>query len=431
MSPTIPIAASSLSCPHVGCGKQFEVIPPVRNCPHCDRGVKLCGNCRAANRLLAERCRACGKELALPTPPMQAGLCASPAREWFGEGVTGFGKLRSVQLKGEVLAAPIALDGLLIVAKSDGDVFVIREHDAAMIASFSGGGPVSQSPAYHAGFLYLAVGNKLCVFDIASKIDLPEKPAITKDAQEDCRGETITQPLLMDGKNVYAVSRRGAQTFIETFELPGPKSANPAHLIRREVRHNLKGAATSPLLLVKEHLMLFSSNGEIALKIPASDEFQSHSMNIKPDPRVQPWVAGDRVILLEEDGRITEITLLQNGEPSFRPLYSHSTRVTSLSAGDGVIAVGHRAGLTLLTAKGVEKWSEDNLEELPVAPVIIGENVFALDRNGAAYLFSVLKATPLQRIQLFSGEVNTPPLLTSASFAAVSADGQVSFIGWQ
>src|ERR1051325_6887153 len=110
-------------CPQPSCGETVEAS--ARFCPHCGASVTACPACCATNRLLARHCRACRTELAAEVWPIRAGLAASKVRF---QTIHQLEATRAPQRLGvEVLAQPVAPDGLIIVPLATGAIALVSD----------------------------------------------------------------------------------------------------------------------------------------------------------------------------------------------------------------------------------------------------------------------------------------------------------------
>lgn len=412
-------------CPHLACGEPIEndTAAPVRFCPHCGADIINCASCRATNRLLAVRCRGCGRGLNSEVWPMQAGLFASVIAFNSIQSIDQSGPIVPFRLGARVLAQPVAADGLIAVPLDDGCVSIVSELHCRRVGRVSVGAPIAVTPALKNGFLFVGAGRKAFSFDLAAFMYQPSRLHLIPVWTFECAGSEIAQPLLADARSIYLLSRDGSEAILEAVaQLDGERVwAQPLRFSTSQ---------TAPPLLIGERLMVITLAGEVSVIEPETGQVvESFPLGRRVAPQVPPFVIGNRALVADREGNLIQLLLSESG-PLVTTIYNHGSRIASLSASEEFIAIGHMAGLTLLNSRGHLLWASDGTEAISVAPIIAGKSVFALDDSGTGLLFDSLRATPAGRVKLLSGEITLPPLMTRSRIAAVNGSGEVVAIGW-
>ena len=411
-------------CPYLGCGERTNASGRSTFCGQCGSPFNVCHKCSVGNRLLASFCRGCGEKQDVEVWPMEAGLRSDVIERSSIKSVGDVQAPFPLQLGSGVQVSPIAADGLIVIGQSDGSVALVSEYTGSRLGTLSIGSPILVTPALESGVLFVASGTELRSFDIASFLDQRALQELAPIWTTRCEGEAITQPLVVDGEAIYCVTRSGQRAILYAIA-----QSNGSELWRTEF--TLEKRQMGPPLLVHDQVVLINTAGEVNLVHPSTGEIKkSFSLNRPLDPQVQPFVVDKRVYLSDPKGYIFELVLGGSG-PLINPLYDCNSRVSSVAASSQFIAVGHMAGITLLSARGHEIWSTDISESVSTTPIIAGESVFALDDSGNGLLFSVLRANPERRMKLLPGEVGMTPLITHSRIVVVGADGKVVAFPWQ
>lgn len=424
MAAAAPIIELWNYCPYLACGERTNVGAAARFCGQCGAGFNVCSACLATNRLLAGFCRACGKGLDNEAWPMHPGLKAPrKMRATIGS----LGEISApfpLRLEGEVMVSPIAADGLLVVTHGQGSLTLLGEMSGQVLGSIFVNQAIAVTPALHAGTLFVAAGARLIGFDLSEFLDQPVKLSVQPLWDIVCEGEAIMQPLLVDQQAVYIFAASGEQGLLEAIS-----QVSGRRLWAEALRLNSHQIAQP--LFVAGFILLVTLDGEVSVVDAATGKLR-HTLTLgwKLEPQVPPFALDDRALFVDVDGHVFEIAMEQNG-PVVNHLYAHQARIASLAASNEFIALGHMAGLTLLDARGQLLWSNDSIESISGAPIVVGHSVFALDDTGNGLLFDVLRANPTLRRKLLAGWVGTPPLMTQAKIVAVSGDGKVTAIDWQ
>jgi PQQ-like domain len=406
-------------CPQPSCGEGVDALS--RFCPYCGSSIVACPACPAANRLLARHCRACRTELAAEVWPLRAGLAASKVSF---QTIRHLEAAHTPQRFGvEVMAQPVAADGLIIVPLATGAVALVSDTVGQMMGQIQVGETIAVAPALHCGFLYVASGKRVLAFDLARFLDqqlrLEPRPAWSVELA----GQDVVQPLLSDDAAIYAMTRADGQMMLDALSTADGRRLWPQPA-RFAASHCLPPAMVSGRLLV-------ITDAGLAYVISPADGHTYTSLNLgrQVARQVGPYVVGNRALIVDALNNVLEVVITDAG-PLVNPLYNHRARVASLAASDDFIAIGHMAGVALLDARGHQLWSNNQMESVSVAPILAGHSLFVLDDAGNGLLFDVLNANPASRVRLFAGEVNTPPLLTHARVVALNAAGDLVMLKW-
>lgn len=411
-------------CPYLPCGERTEAGAGSCFCGHCGSVFNICLRCRATNRLLAGFCRGCGRKLETEVWPMEAGLRASSLRL---NSIKALGELHSpfpLHLDAGIEVSPIAAEGVLFITQSDGGgVVLLSEYTGSQLGHLPVLDQIAVTPALRAGTLFVAAGKRLYAFELSNFLDQPGMPPPAPAWAFECAGEAISQPLLIDEAAVYLLARSGRREILEAVS-----QQNGERLWLTPLR--FETIEIAPPVMVRDQLVLLTHSGEANIVQAATGELQqTFSLNRRLDPQVSPFVLDERVILADPNGYVFELVLGQGG-PFINLLYDHRARISSIAASPQFIALGHMAGLTLLSSRGNLLWSSDTLESVSSTPIVAGESVFALDDAGNGLLFDVLKSNPVARVKLLAGEVGASPLLTRSHLVVVGEDGKVAVIQW-
>ena len=411
-------------CPYLACGERTNLDGAERFCGQCGTSFDICPSCRATNRLLAVFCRGCGKRLENEAWPMYPGLRDRAAARGIIQSLGEVLPPYPVHLGAEVLVAPIAADGLIIVTQSDERITLLNEMNGEIIGHLAFSQPVAVTPALHAGTLFVAAGAGLSAFDLIEYLEQPLKQEAQAVWKFEFGEGAITQPLLVDEQSVFACVRDGENAILAAIS-----QADGRPLWPEPVR--LDSYETAPLVLAAGYLVAVTLAGRGYVIDPATGQLRhSFSLGRSFDPQVSPWALKDRVLWADLEGSIFEIALRESG-PLINKVYAHGARIASLAASDEFIALGHMAGLTLLDSYGQVLWSNDSIESVSQTPIIMDRSAFVLDDTGNGLLFNALRSNPTLRRKMLTGWVGTPPLLTQSKITAVGGDGKVTVIDWQ
>lgn len=411
-------------CPYPSCGEPTNVEQSERFCGQCGFVFNVCPNCRATNRLLASFCRGCGQRLESTAWPMEAGLHSDWANR---SSIRSLADLRSpfpVRLSAGVAGSPIAADGLLVIAQTDGRVSLWSEHTGEQIGFIPVTEQIIVTPALHHGTLFVAAGRRVFAFDLTEFIDQPSLQQVVPVWAHECAGKAVTQPLLVDEKAVYVLSHTGEGATLDAISQQHGQSLWPTPL-QFQTDHT-----TTPVL-VDGQVIVITLEGEVSVVQSATGQIsQTFSLDRRIDPQVSPFVFENRIFLSDPHGYVFQVVLDRSG-PLINGLCDHGSRISSLSANEQFIVLCHMAGVTLLSSRGNPLWSSDTMESVSASPIIAGESVFVIDDAGNGLLFETLKSNPIARVKLLSEEVGPSPLMTPSHIVVVSAEGMVAAIQWQ
>jgi len=410
-------------CPYLPCGELTVVGAESRCCGQCGSAFNVCLKCRATNRLLAEFCRGCGQTLGTEAWPMEPGLRSSSIQR---DSIRSLNEVHApfpVRLGVGVQATPIAADGLLVIALSNGGVALLSEHTGERIGDLSVSAPIAVTPALQSGTLFAASGNRLYAFDLAEFLDQPSLQQLAPVWSFACAENAVTQPLLVDEKAVYLLTSRNQHAVLYAVAQNNGVPLWPEPLL-------LETDQMAPPLLVEGQIVLISGSGQVSVVETGTGEITgSFSLNRRVDLQVKPFVVDNRVFFSDPGGYVCELVMAPGG-PLINPLYDQRLRISSIAASSQFIALGHLSGLTLLSSRGHLLWTSNTNESVSTTPIISGDSVFALDDSGSALLFDVLKANPVRRMKLLPGEVGMSPLMTQSRIVVVAADGKVVALDW-
>jgi outer membrane protein assembly factor BamB len=312
---------------------------------------------------------------------------------------------------------------IFITQSNGGGVILLSEFTGERIGHLPVLDQIAVTPALRAGTLFVAAGNRLYAFELSDFLDQPTLQSPVPAWAFECAGEAIVQPLLVDERAVYLLARNDQEAILESVSQVSGKQLWPEPL-------RFETPLTAPPVMVRDRIVIITYAGDVSVVQAATGELeQTFSLNRRIDSQVAPFVVDNRVLLSDPHGYVFELVLDQSGA-SINLLYDHRARISSIAANSKFIALGHMAGLTLLSSRGNLLWSSDTLESVSSTPIVTGESVFALDDAGNGLLFDVLKSNPMARVKLFGGDVSASPLLTSSHLVAVNGDGKVAVIGW-
>ncbi len=405
-------------CPQLACGENIESNAASHVCPHCHAAFKVCPTCRATNRLLTEFCRGCGRALDAATWPMHPGLKATAAKR---VSIEMLGQPLLKNFDAAVVASPLASDGIIFLPQLNGQITLIDERDGKQMSVFSVAGRIQVTPALCAGILFIASDSQLFAFDMLDYLDQPLKDEMRPLWSREAQGEAISQPILADARAVYFITRRGKEAFLNALS-----TADGTPLWPEAIR--LHTHMTHPAVLLKEHLVVVTLDGQIYIVGRETGRLETLSVSYLLDPQVYPFAYENRVLLADPHGLIFEIAIDYRGT-FINQLYDHRVPVTSIVAGSDLIILSHTAGLTLLTVNGNLRWSFDSIDSFSVAPIIAGRSIFALNDVGNGLLFDELNANPVSKARLLAGaDITLAPILTAQRIVAASGEGKIAFL---
>lgn len=410
-------------CPYLTCGERTNAGTEGRFCGQCSSAFNVCHKCRATNRLLADFCRGCGEELLANAWPLESGL-RSPGIELHSiHALQAIEPPFPIQLGAGIPVPPIAADGLLLISLTNGRIVLLGEQSGRQIGALSVPGGIAVTPALHSGTLFVASDKSLYSFDLSAFLDQPSLQQLTPVWSYDSDSERIIQPVLLDENAVFIL---GAKSRGSVLSAVSQRGGSPVWSEPIELDTEL----TTPPLLVGTTLVVITIDGKVTMVEASNGNVsQTFPLNRRVNLQATPFVIDNRIILSDLEGHIFELVLTPSG-PLINPLFSHHSRISSIAASAHYIALGHMAGVTLLSSRGLLHWTSDTLESVSTTPIVAGESVFVLDDEGSGLLFDVLKSNPLGRMKLLSREGALSPLITQSRIVTVSADGMVVAIGW-
>jgi hypothetical protein len=312
------------------------------------------------------------------------------------------------------------------VTQVNGTVVFLNELDGQQLSRVYVGEEIQTSPALHGGTLFVPAKSKVYAFDLLDALDPATGQEVRPLWECEVDGEEVIQPLLVNERAVYFSARRGQHVSIEAVLPSSGLPAWPQPLLVRTQQ-------TLPMVLLKEHLVLITEEGEVnvielATAKPWPPFYVDRAIK-RLAAQVSPFVSDHRILVADEDGRIFEITIDQRGPKSF-PLFDLKASITSLTANSDYIILGQMDGVTLLNSRGQKRWAYNSDDAgVYVPPILAGATFFALDERGFGLLFHN-DSNPRARLKLFGGSVVAPPLLTRSQIIAVSYEGQVAAIDW-
>lgn len=429
MATPATLVADGHACPYPDCTAPRPVEKTAeRRCAGCGQSFTLCAACGGTNRVLATFCRKCGKPLENDHEPLTKGLRPAAVRPTIhallrpsADDPNKQPPPRCLQLAAAVPAAPLAVEGLLLIPQDDGTLLLLHESDGSHAGRVRVPQPVRVTPALDAGTLWLAGTNTVYALDLAEFLHQPTGTAPHFRWQWPGVGE-ITQPLLLTPAGLFVCLTDGADTKVYGL---GRESGQLLWDVR--VTEPL---ITAPLELADELLLLGEREARI-VNAQTGAVVHHFLLPVRVKTDVLPWATAGRVLYADTQGRLMEI-LLTAGTWELNPVHAHRAGITSLAASEKYIALGHLAGLTLLDSQGGLLWSNDDLDTITVPPLISGESVFVLDAAGQGLLFNTLQSTPTQRGKFLAGGwFFWPPLLLRHNLITVSEGGAIAIADWQ
>lgn len=410
-------------CPYLTCGERTNVGAEGRFCGQCASAFNVCKNCRATNRLLADFCRGCGKELPSNAWPLESGLRTPRVELSSIRTLHGSEAPFPIQLHAGVQVSPIAADGLIVIPQSDGVIALLGEQTGKQMGALSVPEGIAVTPALQSGTLFVASGKTLYSFDLCSFLDQPSLQQVAPVWSFESDSARIIQPILVDDDAVFILGARSQRSVLWAVS---QREGLPVWPKPVEMDTDL----TTPPLLVGTNVVVITADGKVSV-IEASNGnvSQTFPLNRRVDLQATPFVIDNRIVLSDYDGHVFELVLSQSG-PLINPLFNHRSRVSSIAASAHYIALGHMAGVTLLSSRGLLHWTSDTIDSVSTTPIVAGDSVFVLDDAGNGLLFDVLKSNPVSRMKLQSREVGPSPLMTQSRIVTVSADGMVVAIRW-
>lgn len=410
-------------CPYLMCGERINTDSATQFCGQCGNVFNVCAACRVTNRLLAVFCRGCGKQMETDAWPMHPGL---RARHLKSDSINFIGEVQPpfpIHLGADVSVQPIAAEGITIVSQQGGAVTLFSELNGERIGSLSFTDNITATPALHAGNLFVAAGRRIHSFDLANFLSESAASQPPPEWAFECAGDVIEQPLLLDETAIYYLAASSDNDLLDAISQSSGQRLWPEPL-------RFESSLTTPPVLVEDYIVLITSAGHVKLIRAETGEVErAFPLNRRIDLQVSPFVLNHRVLLADPNGYLFEIVLERSG-PIVNDLYNQNARISNIAANEQFIALGHLAGLTLLSSRGNLQWSSDTMESISVPAIVSGETVFALDDAGNGLLFNALKSNPVARVKLLTGEISTAPLMTQSRIVAISADGKVAAINW-
>lgn len=410
-------------CPYLTCGERTNVGAEGRFCGQCGSVFNVCKNCRVTNRLLADFCRGCGQGLPANAWPLESGL-RTPRVE-----LSSIRTLHApeapfpIQLRAGVQVSPIAADGLIVIPQSDGAIVLLGEETGRQMGALPVPGEIVVTPALNSGTLFVPSGKTLYSFDLCAFLDQPSLQQVAPVWSFESDSARIIQPALVNDDAVFIVGGRSQRS---TLSAVSQRDGSPVWATPLEIDTDL----TTPPLLVGTNVVVITVDGKVfVVEASTGNVSQTFPLNRRVDLQATPFVVDNRIVLSDFDGHVFELVLSQSG-PLINPLFSHRSRISSIAASAHHIALGHMAGVTLLSSRGLLHWTSDTIESVSTTPIIAGDSVFVLDDAGNGLLFDVLKSNPISRMKLQSREVGPSPLITPSRIVTVSADGMVAAIRW-
>src|SRR5207253_948229 len=231
-----------------------------------------------------------------------------------------------------------------------GAVVLLSELNCQQLGRLNVSGEIVVSPATKSGALFVASGRSVRAFDLIGFMDQPALEGAKPVWSFTCDGEAITQPLLVDENAIYILSSSAGLASLDAVsQTEGTRIWNEP---RRFETNQL-----FPPMLVNDQLMVVTFAGDVSVLDPMTGEVR-HSFKLKrrADSQVLPFVVNQRAVFADLEGFIFEIVIDRSG-PLVNDLHDNRARISSLAASDQYIALGHLAGLTLLSAHGNLLWS--------------------------------------------------------------------------
>jgi outer membrane protein assembly factor BamB len=341
----------------------------------------------------------------------------------------GGGLPEVVRLGGTVKAQLVAVDGLIVASLHEGNVRLLSEEGEVLLSLSVGGADerIQVTPALVDGCLYIISGEHLLAYDIAPLLDGHGRITVRTEWETRIAGAVIRSPLVVSGGLIFVVGLDPTQALVKAFACSDGQPAWESML-------DVSADSQVHLMVVDNLLVLMTSFGVV--RVIQTEKWQlkyetkfEHGLN----RNVDPYVFGKDIVFVDEGQNICKFTPGSN-QPQPKKLYpiGHST-TTSLATSDEYIAIGHDAGLTLLTASGKVLWSNDTLESISVTPIIAGESIFAVGDEGHGYLFRKSNGNPIGRVSLGGsvGKVQIPPVMTRTRIVIMSANGNFVSCRWE
>ncbi len=253
------MAQEALECPYPPIGPDCSVNPRDKVCPCRRKPVVLCPACSTANRVLSRICRHCGQAFEAFNWQSRGGEHSSLA-------LTSRLKFQArpdswtARLDHPISCAPLVVSGLLVGLSREGSVSIFEE--GSSLPLFHGRLPglenVVASPVALDGLLLVAVTGKLVVADLVDLLEI-SPGANPRRGVLPLKGELCSH-LACDGSAYAAAATRHDERLLITV-FRNRQAATVDHLWTRTP--TAEAVSQAALAFVDHHLMVATPEGQI------------------------------------------------------------------------------------------------------------------------------------------------------------------------
>ncbi len=402
--------------------------PDSARCPQCAEVILYCYKCGATARALARFCRWCA------TPLNTDWACEHTqlkhlARSPIIENETYRMQLQwQLALGTELIAAPLAARGIIVIALSNGRILLLDEKDGALRQELQVGEAIIFTPVLVDNLLIVATSNRIIAFDLIAAIygNMAKGDMLAWQSPL-ATGEQVCSPLLANTTMVIAVIKQPTQAQIITIDKHSGQRLATISLAGRSSR------TTHPYLSAENELFIATKDGTVMLvDLSRGGVVNTARAGCEIDTNVFPAGRADSLFFVRTDGQLWRAAKAQT-ELQLQPFGDTSGFIiNALAATEKYLAVAHGSGLVLYDPFGTLLW-ETTLDSnsLTTTPLLDNHFAWVIDDAGMLFFFNLLISVPRLRQRIFEHIIALPAILTPEQIIFSSRAGQVKAYSWR
>jgi hypothetical protein len=398
-------------------------------CPRCQEAQLYCRACGATARALARFCRCCANVLRSDFALEHPGIRFRPPRQLTGNVGNKLKLAWQLPIESEMVAAPLAARGLVILTIAGGHIVILDEIDGRVRGELAATPPLSFTPVIVDNMLIVATGDGITAFDLIAALygnvargglKLWQYP-LSKEKQ-------VIKPLLSITDTIVALIQQG----------------NSAQLLLLDKRTGAertivplpgRGGKISAPYLKEKDLFIAARDGTI-MQIDLARAAISATARAHREIDINVFHCGfvTKTLFVLADGQLWSAS--KSPEQGKLQLQSFGDTggliVNALAATERHLAVAHGSGLAIYDQAGRMEWETGlDANSMVTPPLLEGNSAWAIDDTGILFYFDLSASVPRLRQRIFEHSAALPAVLTEDHLVFANRAGLVKVFYWR
>lgn len=420
-------AEDRLRCANPTCEGQLSAFE--YRCPRCHEAQQYCRACGATGRALARFCRCCAGVLRSDWALEHAGFRYRPSRQIDISPTSTFQLSWQLTIESEMVAAPLAARGLIIITIVSGHIVILDEIDGEVRAELKAPAPLNFTPVIVDNLLIVSTGEGIIAYDlIAALYGNIAKGNVKVWHHQFSDDEQVTRPLLATVQTVLVTVRhkQGAR-LIALDKKSGYRTA--------EVDIPTRTGKTSTPFIKEKHLFIATKDGSLmAIDWSRMEVIANAKAPKEIDINVAICGRGSHIYYVLSNGQLWNASLNNDNASLILQPFGDTGGliINAISATEKYLAIAHGSGLTLYDRFGSMLWETTlDANSIITLPLLEGEAAWVIDDTGMMFYFDLSVSVPKLRQRLFEMDVALPPIMTYDHIIFTNRVGVLKVFKWK